>query len=48
VTIKLPESKTAVAADKIREPIVLPSRKTTSFFSRQKLTLEELKPAIKR
>jgi biopolymer transport protein ExbD len=47
VTIKLPESKTAVAADKIREPIVLSIAENDELFlAAKKLTLEELKPAI--
>jgi biopolymer transport protein ExbD len=47
VTIKLPESKTAVAADKIREPVVLSIAENDELFlAAKKLTLEELKPAI--
>jgi biopolymer transport protein ExbD len=47
VTIKLPESKSAVAADKTDEPVVLSISATEEvYLDTQKLTLAELPPAI--
>jgi biopolymer transport protein ExbD len=47
VTIKLPESKTAVASDKPTEPIVLTIAENEEIFlDSKKLSLEELKPAL--
>jgi biopolymer transport protein ExbD len=47
VTIKLPESKTAVAAEQIAEPIVLSMSENEEIFLDEKpVTIEELKTAI--
>ena len=47
VSIKLPESKTAVSADKTREPMLLSiSENDELFLGAAKVTLDELKPAI--
>ncbi len=47
VTIKLPESKSAVAADKTDEPVVLSISATEEvYLDTKKLTLAELPPAI--
>ena len=47
VTIKLPESKTAVAAEKLKEPVLLSIAENDELFlAAKKLTLEELKPAV--
>lgn len=47
VTIKLPESKTAVAAEKLKEPILLSIAENDDLFlAAKKLTLDELKPAV--
>ncbi len=47
VTIKLPESKTAVAAEQIAEPIVLSMSEDEEIFLDEKpVTIEELKSAI--
>ena len=47
VSIKLPESKTAVAADKVREPLLLSiSENDELFLGANKLTIDELRPAI--
>ncbi len=47
VTIKLPESKTAVASDQTTEPVVLTiSPNDEIFLDSKKITLDELKPAL--
>ncbi len=47
VTIKLPESKTAVTSDQATQAVVLSiSKDEEIFLDAKKLTLEELKPAI--
>ena len=47
VTIKLPESKTAVAADKAQAPVVLSISEAGEFFlGQKKVALDELKPAL--
>jgi biopolymer transport protein ExbD len=47
VTIKLPESKTAVSSEKATEAIVLSiSKNEDIFLDAKKITLEELKPAL--
>jgi biopolymer transport protein ExbD len=47
VTIKLPESKTAVASDEKSEPIILSiSEGEEIFLDAKKITLEELRPAL--
>jgi biopolymer transport protein ExbD len=47
VTIKLPESKTAVAAEKLKEPVLLSIAENDDLFlAAKKLTLDELKPAV--
>jgi biopolymer transport protein ExbD len=47
VTIKLPESKTAVAADHQEPPIILTvSAEEEIFLDSKKLTMEELRPAL--
>ena len=47
VSIKLPESKTAVSADKTREPMLLSiSENDELFLGAAKVTLDELKPAL--
>ena len=49
VTIKLPESKTAVAAEKSDEPTVLSiSEEEDVFLNAQKIAIEELGPTIER
>ena len=47
VTIKLPESKTAVASEKLKEPVLLSIAENDELFlAAKKLTLDELKPAV--
>src|SRR3954471_733753 len=47
VTIKLPESKTAVEAEKAEEPLTLTiSEKEEIFLDGQQMTIEELKEAV--
>ena len=47
VTIKLPESKSAVQSDEAKEPMVLTiSKEEEIFLDDKKVTLEELKPAL--
>jgi len=47
VTIKLPESKTAVASDQATEAVMLSiSKDDEIFLDAKKMTFEELKPAI--
>jgi biopolymer transport protein ExbD len=47
VTIKLPESKTAVAAEKLKEPVLLSIAENDELFlAARKLTMDELKPAV--
>jgi len=47
VTIKLPESKTAVASDKPSEPIVLSiSENADIFLDAKPITIDELKAAV--
>ncbi len=47
VTIKLPESKTAVASDKPEEPVILSiSENEEIFLDAKKVTIEDLKPAL--
>ena len=47
VTIKLPESRTAVAAERRKEAVLLSIAENEEIFlAARKLTLEELKPAI--
>ena len=49
VTIKLPESRTAVAADKVREPLLLSITENNEIFlGATKLAIADLKPAIER
>ena len=49
VTIKLPESKSAVAADKSEEPAVLSiSENEEIFLDAKKMTLEELTSAVEK
>jgi biopolymer transport protein ExbD len=49
VTIKLPESKSAVAADKSEEPAVLSiSENEDIYLDAKKLTLEELTSAVEK
>lgn len=49
VTIKLPESKSAVAADKSEEPVVLSiSESEDIFLDAKKVTLEELTSAVEK
>ena len=47
VTIKLPESKSAVVSEKAAQPVVLSiSEKEELFLDAKKVALEELKPAL--
>ena len=47
VTIKLPESKSAVVSEKTTQPVVLSiSEKEEVFLDAKKIALEELKPAL--
>jgi biopolymer transport protein ExbD len=47
VTIKLPESKTAVSSDQPSEPVVLTiSPSDEIFLDAKKISLEDLKPAL--
>jgi biopolymer transport protein ExbD len=47
VTIKLPDSKTAVASDQAAEAVVLSiSENDDLFLDAKKITMEELKPAL--
>ena len=47
VTIKLPESRTAVAAERRKEAVLLSIAENEDIFlAARKMTLEELKPAI--
>ena len=47
VTIKLPESKSAVHSEEAKEPMVLTiSKEEEIFLDDKKVTLEELKPAL--
>jgi biopolymer transport protein ExbD len=49
VTIKLPESKSAVAADKSEEPVVLSiSENEDLFLDARKVTLKELTSAVEK
>jgi biopolymer transport protein ExbD len=47
VTIKLPESKSAVQSEEAKEPMVLTiSKEEEIYLDDRKVTLEELKPAL--
>lgn len=49
VTIKLPESKTAAAAEGTTDPVVLTiAANEEIFLDERKVTLEELKPALEK